>query len=101
MAVCRELLISHSWMKMARVVQEHTDKAMVDKAVELAYEDRALHKNGGVLLVADTAAHAQRLITASLHYSLPKTQPFTATHNLLKSLRGIRKIGTREVVWTV
>eukprot|EP00746_Dinoflagellata_sp_MGD_P007999 gnl/MRDRNA2_/MRDRNA2_115939_c0_seq1.p1 gnl/MRDRNA2_/MRDRNA2_115939_c0~~gnl/MRDRNA2_/MRDRNA2_115939_c0_seq1.p1 ORF type:complete len:1300 (-),score=258.95 gnl/MRDRNA2_/MRDRNA2_115939_c0_seq1:153-4052(-) len=59
---CHELLQSRSWLKMARLVQEHTDKAMVDKAVELSRKDRASYKNGGVLLIADTAAHAHRLI---------------------------------------
>ena len=35
---------------------------MVAEAVRLSAEDRALHPSGGVLLVADTAAHAEALL---------------------------------------
>jgi len=34
---------------------------MVQHAVDLARKDRARHKDGGVLLVADTTSHASRL----------------------------------------
>ena len=59
---CRELLNSRSWLEMARLVQKHTDAAMVKTAVELARQDRAAHGAGGVLLVADNLRHADRLI---------------------------------------
>eukprot|EP00656_Telonema_subtile_P002598 TRINITY_DN11173_c0_g1_i1.p1 TRINITY_DN11173_c0_g1~~TRINITY_DN11173_c0_g1_i1.p1 ORF type:complete len:736 (+),score=164.99 TRINITY_DN11173_c0_g1_i1:1933-4140(+) len=59
---CRELLVSRSWLQMARVVQEHTDAAMVQQAVELARADRDVHPTGGVLLVSDNLQHAERLI---------------------------------------
>jgi len=63
-AVCRQLMSSRSssrWLEMSRAVQAHTDTAMVQHAVKLARQDRAKYKNGGVLLVADTAHHAFKL----------------------------------------
>jgi len=62
---CRRLLASHGaakWLEMARVVQEHTDDAMVQHAVQAAKQDRAKYPAGGVLLVADSRQHAEKLI---------------------------------------
>eukprot|EP00435_Cladocopium_sp_Y103_P057265 s1592_g19.t1 len=59
---CRHLLASHGaarWLEMARVVQEHTDAAMVQHA------DRSKHPYGGVLLVADSRQHAEKLMKLS------------------------------------
>lgn len=63
-ALCRKLLSSSStvrWLEMARVVQEHTDKAMAEAAVKAAKQDRKSHADGGVLLVADSLQHAAKL----------------------------------------
>ena len=59
---CRALLGTRQWLAMARAVQAATDGALVAEAVRLATEDRATHPSGGVLLVADTAAHAEALL---------------------------------------
>ena len=61
---CRVLLGQRQWLAMARAVQQATDAAMVDAAVKLAREDRARHASGGVLLIADHLAHAEKLIGA-------------------------------------
>ena len=59
---CRQLANQRAWLPMARMVQSHTDRAMVQRAVAMAQADRAEHRNGGVLLVADTLEHAAKLI---------------------------------------
>lgn len=61
-AACRELVAKRAWMPMAKLVQGETDKAMAAEAAKLARADRALHPDGGVLLVADSLGHAERLI---------------------------------------
>lgn len=65
---CRHLFASHGaaqWLEMARVVQEHTDAAMVQHAVQAAKQDRSKHPYGGVLLVADSRQHAEKLMKLS------------------------------------
>lgn len=47
---------------MAREVQRHTDDALAAEAVRAAAADRAVHPAGGALLVADSQAHAERLL---------------------------------------
>ncbi|CAJ1366437.1 unnamed protein product, partial [Effrenium voratum] len=61
---CRKLLKSRTacWLEMACLVQQHTDPAMVRQAVKAAQEDRVKHADGGVLLVADSRQHAEKLI---------------------------------------
>lgn len=59
---CLELSRQRSWLPMAQFVQAHTDAAMVDQAVMRAVKDRVRYKDGGVLLVADTLDHAEKLI---------------------------------------
>ena len=59
---CRALLGTRQWLAMARAVQGATDGALVAEAARLATEDRATYPSGGVLLVADTAAHAEALL---------------------------------------
>jgi hypothetical protein len=59
---CRQLVVQREWLKMARLVQSHTDKAMVKTAISMARTDRATHPSGGVLLVADNAEHAATLM---------------------------------------
>eukprot|EP01043_Picozoa_sp_COSAG02_P007537 COSAG02_NODE_227_length_28153_cov_11.662294_9_plen_1195_part_00 len=59
---CRQLVVQREWLKMARLVQSHTDKTMVKKAISMAQADRAVHPSGGVLLVADSAEHAATLM---------------------------------------
>ncbi|CAB9519679.1 expressed unknown protein [Seminavis robusta] len=60
----RELLVKRRWLPMAQLVQQHTNAAMVEQAVKLAVEDRKKHRDGGVLMVADTKDHAEKLIAA-------------------------------------
>jgi superfamily II DNA or RNA helicase len=59
----RKLARARDWHGMARAVQRATDAAMVETAVREARADRAAHQDGGVLLVADSLAHADRLTT--------------------------------------
>eukprot|EP01052_Picozoa_sp_SAG31_P035919 SAG31_NODE_4402_length_3267_cov_1.552715_2_plen_140_part_00 len=47
---------------MAQEVQAATDKSMVKEACRLAKVDRELYPDGGVLLVADSLAHADTLL---------------------------------------
>ena len=54
--------LGRAWMQMARLVQDHTDEAIVSQAVRHAVEDRRLHPAGGVLLVADSSEHVDRLV---------------------------------------
>lgn len=61
-AACRDLASARDWGAMARVVQHHTDELMVDHAIRLATLDRETHPAGGALLVADSQAHAARLM---------------------------------------
>ena len=63
---CRALLGTRQWLAMARAVQGATDGALVAEAARLATEDRATYPSGGVLLVADTAAHAEALLAAAV-----------------------------------
>lgn len=59
---CRELIEMKDWMSMAKKVQRATDSAMVDIAIQFSNKDRSDNPSGGVLLVADSKAHAERLI---------------------------------------
>merc|ERR1712137_17354 len=53
---------SSQWLKLADLTQRQTDVAMCDKAVELINEDRKDHPNGGILMVAHSLPHANRLV---------------------------------------
>ena len=59
---CRSLVDARAWARMARLVQDHTDEALVAQAILHAGEDRASYPAGGVLLVADSAEHQARLV---------------------------------------
>ena len=61
---CRQLYrsVPSAWNEMKDAVQAETDLAMVQEAVGLCRADRARHPTGGVLLVADTERHAERLV---------------------------------------
>jgi hypothetical protein len=59
---CQSMLHSRAWLQMARLVQKHTDQAMVTLAIRLAKDDLKEHTGGGALLVANNEAHAERLI---------------------------------------
>ena len=50
------------WLRLAANTQSETDAAMCARAVALARADRAEHPRGGVLLVANDAAHVERLL---------------------------------------
>ena len=58
---CRDAL-ARGWAAVARVCREHTDDALVARAIEEAASDRATNPRGGVLLVAETNDHAARLV---------------------------------------
>lgn len=50
------------WMRMAKRTQHYTDKAMCDVASKIVKQDLKKHPEGGVLMVADNAKHAERLV---------------------------------------
>eukprot|EP00755_Sulcionema_specki_P011272 Sspe_Gene.755::Locus_254_Transcript_1_1_Confidence_1.000_Length_4159::g.755::m.755 len=52
-----------NWLKLARTIQRLTDRPLCASAAQLAREDAAAHPNGGVLVVADNAEHANELVT--------------------------------------
>jgi hypothetical protein len=58
----RRYLHDNRWLELARVTQDDTDEALLAQAVAYARADRATYPDGGVLLVADSSAHAERLL---------------------------------------
>ncbi|CAK9089087.1 unnamed protein product [Durusdinium trenchii] len=65
---CRRIFNSRGaarWLEMAGLVQQHTDAAMIKVAVQAAEEDRSRHADGGVLLIADSRQHAEKLLKLS------------------------------------
>lgn len=54
---------ARAWLPMARLVQAATDAAMVTEACRLARTDRTAHPDGGVLLVAESLAHVDTLLS--------------------------------------
>ena len=70
MRVCNKQLYSTNlWSDMAEVAQRGSDTQMVAEAVRHAVLDREQHADGGVLLVAANAKHADELVNRIMQTS--------------------------------